>query len=169
MKIVCESCNTKYTIADDKVRGKVFKIRCKKCQNVIVVKGTDGGEEGRTTPAPPEMTLTPPPAADFLSAEMATVPAAAAAAPAATAVWHLAIGKDQKGPFTAAEVKDRARRGEINGDTFIWREGLGDWKPLSDVSEFADIVPGTDVAREQPMFAGRIGRASCRERVYVLV
>lgn len=158
MKIACESCGTKYAIADEKVRGKVFKIRCKKCQNVIVVKGTEGGDD-RTTPAPHEMSITPPPATDgFLAADVAAaVPAALPAASGATAVWHVAVGKDQKGPFTTAEVKDRARRGEINGDTFIWREGLGDWKPLSDVPDFADIVPGTDVAREQPMFAGGRG------------
>ena len=39
MKIVCESCGAKYSIADEKVAGKVFKIRCKKCSAVIVVKG----------------------------------------------------------------------------------------------------------------------------------
>jgi len=46
MKIVCDSCSTKYSISDDKVRGKVFKIRCKKCSHIIVVKGTS--EEGET-------------------------------------------------------------------------------------------------------------------------
>jgi predicted Zn finger-like uncharacterized protein len=156
MKIACESCGTKYSIADDKVRGKVFKIRCKKCQNVIVVRGTEGGDAGHTTPAPHEMTMTPPPAADsFLAAEVSTsasMPAAPAAAAAAGAIWHVAIGKEQKGPFTAGEIKERARRGEINGETFVWREGLGDWKPLSDVAEFTDLLPATDVAREQPMF-----------------
>ena len=40
MKIVCDSCSTKYSISDDKVRGKVFKIRCKKCSHIIVVRGT---------------------------------------------------------------------------------------------------------------------------------
>ena len=39
MKIICDSCGTKYSISDDKVRGKVFKIRCKKCSHIIVVKG----------------------------------------------------------------------------------------------------------------------------------
>src|SRR5580693_608771 len=39
MKIVCDSCGTKYSIADEKVRGKVFKIRCKKCSHIIVVRG----------------------------------------------------------------------------------------------------------------------------------
>ena len=39
MRIICENCSTKYSIADEKVRGKVFKIRCKKCGHIIVVKG----------------------------------------------------------------------------------------------------------------------------------
>lgn len=38
MKFVCERCQTKYSIADDKVRGKVLKVRCKSCSNVITVR-----------------------------------------------------------------------------------------------------------------------------------
>jgi predicted Zn finger-like uncharacterized protein len=49
MKIVCDSCGTKYSIADEKVRGKVFKIRCKKCSHIIVVRG---GESAPETAAP---------------------------------------------------------------------------------------------------------------------
>ena len=46
MKIVCEACQAKYSIADEKVRGKVFKIRCKKCSHVIVVRGGGSAETG---------------------------------------------------------------------------------------------------------------------------
>src|SRR5215510_6106247 len=38
MKFVCDRCQTKYSIADDKVRGKVLKVRCKTCQKVITVR-----------------------------------------------------------------------------------------------------------------------------------
>src|SRR3954469_15693646 len=41
MKISCQSCQAKYTIADEKVRGKVVKIRCKKCGTTIVVNGNE--------------------------------------------------------------------------------------------------------------------------------
>jgi predicted Zn finger-like uncharacterized protein len=49
MKIICDSCGTKYSISDDKVRGKVFKIRCKKCSHIIVVRG---GEDAAEAEAP---------------------------------------------------------------------------------------------------------------------
>ena len=37
MKIQCQSCQAKYTIADEKVLGKIVKIRCKKCSATIVI------------------------------------------------------------------------------------------------------------------------------------
>ena len=51
MKIVCDSCGTKYSISDDKVRGKVFKIRCKKCSHIIVVRGTNEAAAAAPSPA----------------------------------------------------------------------------------------------------------------------
>ena len=58
MKVTCESCGSKYTIKDEKVRGKRVKIRCKGCKNPIVVDGTSidagGGASAVTsTSAPP--------------------------------------------------------------------------------------------------------------------
>ena len=53
MKIVCDSCGTKYSIADEKVRGKVFKIRCKKCSHIIVVRGTNEAAAAATPAVAP--------------------------------------------------------------------------------------------------------------------
>lgn len=41
MKVSCQSCSAKYTIADEKVSGRIVKIRCKKCGATIVVNGND--------------------------------------------------------------------------------------------------------------------------------
>ena len=38
MKFLCGSCRTKYQISDDKVRGKILTIRCKKCSAKILVR-----------------------------------------------------------------------------------------------------------------------------------
>ena len=51
MKIICDSCGTKYSISDDKVRGKVFKIRCKKCSHIVVVRGNESAEAVASAPA----------------------------------------------------------------------------------------------------------------------
>ncbi|MBI4511258.1 MAG: zinc-ribbon domain-containing protein, partial [Deltaproteobacteria bacterium] len=44
MKFQCNRCQARYSIADEKVRGKVLKIRCKKCSDVITVRETDDRE-----------------------------------------------------------------------------------------------------------------------------
>ena len=38
MKFYCDSCNAKYLISDEKVAGKILKIKCKKCQHIMVVR-----------------------------------------------------------------------------------------------------------------------------------
>ena len=39
MKITCQACQSKYTIADDKIQGKVAKIRCRKCGATFRISG----------------------------------------------------------------------------------------------------------------------------------
>jgi predicted Zn finger-like uncharacterized protein len=114
MKIICDSCGTKYSISDDKVRGKVFKIRCKKCSHIIVVRGGETQEEAAVAPA---------------------------AAAADGGGWHIVVEGEQVGPISEADVRARAERGEIRSDTYIWKEGFADWLKLSAVPEFADLAP----------------------------
>jgi predicted Zn finger-like uncharacterized protein len=126
MKIVCDVCQAKYSIADEKIQGKAFKIRCKKCNHVIVVRHTG---------------------------EVATVPAAAGAdrqratggapAPAASdqGVWHVVVDGEQVGPVTEAEVREKLRLGQLGGESLVWKEGFADWAALSGVPELAALQP----------------------------
>ncbi|MFY0530778.1 GYF domain-containing protein [Nannocystis pusilla] len=124
MKIECDKCGAKYSIADDKVRGKTFKIRCKKCSNVIIVRDKAGGAEDGGD------------------------------APADEPGWHLAIGGETVGPISEAEVRERFAAGEIDKDTSVWQEGFEDWLPLGDVGAFSDLAaaPGRSAAPDP--FAG---------------
>jgi predicted Zn finger-like uncharacterized protein len=115
MKIVCEACQAKYSIADEKVRGKVFKIRCKKCSHVIVVRGS--GETGGA------------------SAEFASSPSSAPDL-ALDAGWHIVVDGEQVGPLSEGDIRARLARGEIGPDTYIWKEGLPDWVKISTMSEW---------------------------------
>src|SRR5437762_11875103 len=108
MKIVCDNCATKYSIADEKVRGKVFKIRCKKCSHIIVVRGgADGNVEASREPAQAEGGAFPGDEGQTIAASGgrgtpgAGVPAvASSAAPVSgDAVWHLVIDREQVGPL----------------------------------------------------------------------
>lgn len=39
MEVSCPACNTRYLVADEKVRGKTARMRCKSCQTVWMVTG----------------------------------------------------------------------------------------------------------------------------------
>lgn len=130
MKIVCDNCGAKYSIADDKVQGKVFKIRCKKCSEVIVVKGTaEGSEEG---------------GGEFGSAYGNT---------GGASEWYVVIDGDRVGPITPEEVEAYFTAGQVHPDTFAWRDGLDDWVMLSTLNEFAHLMQDAAGPNEATMIA----------------
>jgi predicted Zn finger-like uncharacterized protein len=124
MKIECDKCSAKYSIADEKVRGKTFKIRCKKCSNVIIVR-----DKGVVSEAGP-----------------------AAAPETAAPGWHLAINGETVGPIAEDEVRQRYAAGEIDKDTAVWQEGFDDWLPLGEIEAFADL-PERGAGAEDPFAA----------------
>jgi predicted Zn finger-like uncharacterized protein len=137
MKIVCDNCATKYSIADEKVRGKVFKIRCKKCSHIIVVRGNEGAG------APQEATSGVD--AGFAADDGQTVASTRGTHPtpaplaSSEAVWHLVIDREQIGPLTPEEVRAKFAAGEIDIETYSWREGFADWLRLGSIDDFRDL------------------------------
>ncbi|MCA9522535.1 MAG: zinc-ribbon domain-containing protein [Myxococcales bacterium] len=49
MKFRCETCKSKYSIADEKVRNKIIKITCPKCGNRILLRDRTNDLPGRST------------------------------------------------------------------------------------------------------------------------
>ncbi len=61
MKFACERCGRSYALADE-LRGKTFKMKCKACGHVIVVKGTHAVEPAAAmAPGAPGREATPSP------------------------------------------------------------------------------------------------------------
>ncbi|MFU8802167.1 MAG: AgmX/PglI C-terminal domain-containing protein [Bradymonadaceae bacterium] len=131
MKIVCGSCGAKYSIADEKVQGKVFKIRCKKCSDVIVVKGTVDADANQAE-------------SDY---------SAAYGQSGSASEWYVVINGEQQGPMTPDEVSAYCTAGQLTPESFCWREGLDDWVMLSTVDEFSHFVQETAGPDEQTMIA----------------
>jgi predicted Zn finger-like uncharacterized protein len=146
MKIVCDNCSTKYSIADEKVRGKVFKIKCKKCSHIIVVKGDVAPEQQAGFDQKDTRVF------DYSGLEGGQAGGAAAAQ---DAIWHLVIDREQVGPLTIAEVAAKVDRGEADAETYVWREGFADWQRLGSVDELAAVAKAPAAAKD----AGLFGRA----------
>ncbi|HET6146475.1 MAG TPA: AgmX/PglI C-terminal domain-containing protein [Polyangia bacterium] len=150
MKFVCDRCLTKYSIADEKVRGRILKIRCKSCSNIITVK--------ESAPAPISVTDNDSERTMINSGPVIVGPAAMvrpAVAPAARAKepgrprrpptppaplpasdevqWFLALEGVQKGPFGRKILVDKLLALPRGADVHVWNDTLDGWKSPGDV------------------------------------
>lgn len=155
MKVSCPACDSKYTIADDKVTGRKVKVRCKSCGGQIVVDGT--------APTPNESSNNPTGDADdndatrvFTSAERnafdaehgdATVaeplPASdttAADEPSSGLIWSVNVSETDERSLTTAEVVTAYLAGEFEGEVYVWHDGLADWSLIPNVPELAKAI-----------------------------
>ena len=146
MRISCQSCAAKYTIADEKVVGKVIKIKCKKCSSTIVVNGNDPG-------ALAQLQADGAGFEDQAATQLLSQPAPGMGA-ASGDDWTVSAADDDQRAMTTAQIVSEYAAGSLNADTYVWRDGMGDWQPIQQVPELMALIAG-----------GEIGRASCRERV----
>jgi predicted Zn finger-like uncharacterized protein len=113
MKITCQACAAKYTIADEKVLGKIVKIRCKKCGSTIVVNGND--------PAASSATSEPPRASDYASPGVQGEG------------WTVNVADGDQRSMSDGEIADAYRTGVVGDETFCWKDGMADWLPIREI------------------------------------
>jgi predicted Zn finger-like uncharacterized protein len=123
MKIACQACGAKYTIADEKVVGKIVKIRCKKCGATIVINGND--PEAATQAYNPGQGQ----AFDY-------------AAGGGGEPWTVNVADGDQRTMTVQEIVDAYHQGLVNDETFCWKDGMADWLPLREVAELAPLLGG---------------------------
>jgi DNA-directed RNA polymerase subunit RPC12/RpoP len=82
VKFACESCGRSYAVADE-LRGRAFKMKCKACGHLIVVKGAPAAEPPATPKDENPFVVTPVSAAAVAAAAEAFRAAPPATAPPA--------------------------------------------------------------------------------------
>ena len=138
VKIACPSCSARYAIPDEKIEGKVAKIRCRKCSASIEA-------DGRTTPATVRL------AAEGVVADevaAASAPDAAASAPDAAegaaevpaGLYSVDLGESDQRNMSLSEIVEAYNNGDITAETYLWADGMADWQPLGEVAEIVDAL-----------------------------
>lgn len=122
MKFHCDSCNARYSIPDERVRGKVLKVRCKSCSAIITVR-----EDAE--PEAPESAAQAPGAPVAPSAVVADVD------------WYMSIGGEQTGPMKLPVATAWVAKQAPGVEIYCWYDGFGDWKPVTEVAAFAGARP----------------------------
>jgi predicted Zn finger-like uncharacterized protein len=111
MKITCQSCQSKYTVSDEKVQGKTVKIKCRKCGATILVNSG-----GVTTNAP---------------ADPVSLSQGGQADGGASYLVNVADG-DQRS-MSLPEIVAAYHTSVVTADTYVWADGMNDWQPLGQV------------------------------------
>jgi predicted Zn finger-like uncharacterized protein len=133
MKISCQMCEAKYTIADEKISGKIVKIKCKKCGSTIVV---NGNEAGLSPGADPNHAAQVDGEDEGETRVAGSEPMQAAGADE----WTVNVSDEDQRTMTSAQLVMERRRGTITDDTFVWKDGMSDWLPISGVPEIAQLL-----------------------------
>ncbi len=125
MKIACQSCQAKYTIADEKVLGRVVKIRCKKCGSTIVINGNEAADSA----------LSPP---DDATAVAGGSPGGAYdySAPQGEE-WTVNVAEGDQRTMRLPEIVAEFKAGVVNDETYCWKDGMNDWLPLREIPALA--------------------------------
>jgi predicted Zn finger-like uncharacterized protein len=188
MKFVCDRCQTRYSIADEKVRQKILRIRCKTCGNVIVVRDEQGRGSGMAEPHPhesaqPALGGGPKPVPSggpqpVPSSGLKAAPSSSAKAPppppprpgkgadplGGHVEWYMAIDGERSGPFSRVEVAKRIHAASPGQSVHVWKEGMSGWKPPDEVSVVARelnlLRPVLPPAPREPLPAARAAPAS---------
>ena len=127
MKITCHSCQSKYTVSDEKVQGKTVKIKCRKCGTTILVNSS-----GVTNGAPP----------NEQPVEASYNVATGGGADPPSYLVNVADG-DQR-TMTIAEIVEAYNTGIVTADTYVWADGMDDWQPIGDVIDSAFVASPSD-------------------------
>jgi uncharacterized membrane protein len=70
--------------------------------------------------------------------------------------WYYAADNTQKGPINESELKAQLASSQLPSDTLVWKDGMSEWTPATQVPAFSFRAP-PEPARVQPpnaMFAG---------------
>ena len=161
MKFHCDRCKTKYSISDDRVRGKILKIRCKNCSAVITVR--EGGAAaqkpgGTEKPAPAQAGKAARAKSESIAQRAGQEALAGAFKKSVTeehppagqsgssappvsleAEWYLSKDGEQEGPFSLQEARTWVQEKSSDDELHCWSEGYDDWLPTDKVSHFRSL------------------------------
>lgn len=58
-------------------------------------------------------------------------------------VWFLYYNDSQFGPFSRQEVERFLSVGKIHSRVYAWKDGMGDWKTIGEISDFSGAITST--------------------------
>lgn len=61
--------------------------------------------------------------------------------PIPTVEYHVAVNGQSIGPFDTATLAQMAVRGQLTADSFVWKNGMAQWKKAREVDDLKSLFP----------------------------
>lgn len=127
MRIVCEQCQTKYIVPDDKIVKNVLRLTCQKCGHVITtrVEETDASERSTLGKWRETGINTPK--------RMTTE----------KAIWYYSYNGESFGPYTETELKTSLLSEKLSAvaqQCYVWNKNMTEWQPVMEVEPFCSAL-----------------------------
>lgn len=160
----CNKCQRRYSIADEKVRGKTVKVRCKNCQNVISVEGPPVENEESTRVVSladverlreQDRSLAEEEAAVASTASIGAQswedePTRTAPVRDNRASWFVMVKSKQEGPLEELVLREMIAAGTLSARSYFWNQSMTDWKRGQDIPELAELFAPAEPPVEAP-------------------
>ena len=130
MHIVCDQCQTKYVVPDEKIEKNTLRFTCQKCGHVITQRVAD--------PAPE-----PPAPSNTLNKWRNNVPNTPRKLQAELPKWYYSVNGESIGPFTEDDLKSKLLSDKMTDQIkqcYVWCKNFTDWKPVLEVEPFASAL-----------------------------
>ena len=159
MKFVCDRCHTRYSIADEKVRQRILRIRCKTCSNVITVQA------GEVVAGPQDSSKRPESGVRASSASAVRPSSKPSRPPSGLHEWFVAVDGVEQGPLSCADAAKYIVSRKPEQSVHVWKEGMDGWKAPKDVAIIAQEIselrrPPVGPSPHAPAAPARAGSAS---------
>ncbi len=73
-------------------------------------------------------------------------------------MWYYSENNQQLGPVSEDDLKQKARSGGLKPTTLVWKDGMGDWKPIAELPELAISIQNAPVAASNVLGAPAAGQ-----------
>lgn len=64
--------------------------------------------------------------------------------------WFIYLGDHHEGPFSLQDIQGKMAQGALTRSSYVWAEGMPDWKVMSDVPAFESLVSGGTLPGSPP-------------------
>lgn len=60
--------------------------------------------------------------------------------------WFVYVGDHHEGPFSLEDIQSKMAGGAVNPDSYVWMDGMADWKMMNEVPDFGTLTGKSDSA-----------------------